>query len=258
MLSPGVAGQEAVQTLVEWVRDSDSLRCPIDTLGGAQITSKSVSINPPISSQLLSHFSVALVYDCEDLGNICSVCLAANTLTGFDCAWCSDGSNCNVGDECPGSPSTTFTNCPAPTITSISPDSGPPTGGTVITIRGTDLGVTYSDVDGRVFLGVGNGAPCTTLTELFQPGVQIGCETPDHGSLETPVTLSVMVLLESGMASGPGFLVETPSITAVNPAFGPVSGGMLVNVTGSSLAIGNVDNTRVTFSGTDCIIQSTE
>ncbi len=123
---------------------------------------------------------------------------------------------------------------------------------------GTDLGVTYSDVDGRVFLGVGNGALCTTLTELFQPGVQIGCETPDLGSLESPVTLSVRVMLESGMASGPGFLVETPSITAVNPAFGPVSGGVLVNMTGSSLAIGNVDNTRVTFNGTDCIIQSTE
>ncbi len=39
VLSPGETGQEAVQTLVEWVRDSDSLRHPIDTLGGAQIKS---------------------------------------------------------------------------------------------------------------------------------------------------------------------------------------------------------------------------
>ncbi len=113
--------------------------------------------------------------------------------------------------------------------------------------------MTYSDVDGRVFLGV--DIQCMTLEDLSEPGVQIGCETPNLGFLETPATLSVMVVLESGTASGPGFSVETPSITAVNPQFGPLSGGVLVNVTGSSLAIGNVDNTRVTFNGTDCFTE---
>ncbi len=52
--------------------------------------------------------------------------------------------------------------------------------------------------------------------------------------------------------------METPSVTAVDPSFGPVSGGVLVTVTGTSLAIGNMNNTMVTFNGTDCAVQSIE
>ncbi len=208
----------------------------------------------------LSHYLslpyTAILYNCAELGNNCSVCLAANTDTAFDCAWCGAVSTCDVETQCSGSPTTMFPSCPAPIITSISPDSGPPTGGTVITIRGTDLGVTYDDVDGNVYLGEGNGTQCVTSMELYQPGVQIGCVTPDFSDQETPFTLTVRVELQSGSASGPDFTVKTPSIMTVDPAFGPVAGGVVVKVLGSSLDIGNVEITRVTFNGSDCTIQS--
>ncbi len=198
----------------------------------------------------------ALLYDCGGLGDSCSVCLAANTLTGFDCAWCGNPAACDVEDQCSGSPITDFTSCPSPTITSISPESGWITGGTIITIEGTNLGVAYSDVDGSVYLG--STFVCNTSEALYKPGVQIGCETPDFGDLGTPVELPVIVVLESGNATGPEYSVETPSVTAVDPSFGPVSGGVLVTMTGTSLAIGNLDNTMVTFNGTDCAIESIE
>ncbi len=126
----------------------------------------------------------------------------------------------------------------------------------MITIMGTDLGVTYDDVDGNVYLGEGNSTQCVTSMELYQPGVQIGCVTPDLSDQETPFTLTVRVELQSGMASGPVFTLETPTVAAVDPAFGPEAGGVAVEVTGSGLAIGNLDNTRVTFCGSDCTIQS--
>ncbi len=80
----------------------------------------------------------------------------------------------------------------------------------MITIRGTDLGVTYDDVDGNVYLGERNGTQCVTSMELYQPGVQIGCMTPDFSDQETPFTLTVRVELQSGTTSGPVFTLEHP------------------------------------------------
>ncbi len=142
--------------------------------------------------------------------------------------------------------------CPDPTITAISPTLGPPTGGTTITLTGTDLGVTYADVVGNVYLGPDNSTRCNTSRELYVPGVQIGCVTPDLGDEQTPFTLVVRVELESGNATGPDFIVNRPRVVSVVPGFGPVAGGVVVSVQGENLAIGNTDNTRVTFDGTDC------
>ncbi len=116
--------------------------------------------------------------------------------------------------------------------------------------------MTYSDVDGSVYLG--STFVCNTSEELYKPGVEIGCETPDFSDLGTPMELPVTMVLQSGNATGPEYSVETPSVTAVDPSFGPVSGGVLVTVTGTSLAIGNMNNTMVTFNGTDCAVQSIE
>ena len=113
--------------------------------------------------------------------------------------------------------------------------------------------MTYDDVNGSVIIG-DSSTPCMTIENLYVPGKEIGCQTPDFGDRDTPVTLSVIVTLNDNNVSSE-FTLETPNITAVDPTFGPVSGGISVKVMGSNLAIGNIENTRVTFMGSDCIIQ---
>ena len=51
------------------------------------------------------------------------------------------------------------------------------------------------------------------------------------------------------------FSVEDPQLNGVHPQFGPKSGGIEVAVSGSSLAIGNTDQTRVELNGVNCTIQ---
>ena len=57
-------------------------------------------------------------------------------------------------------------------ITGFSPPSGPPSGGTVITITGRDLGVTIDDFDPPGGITVG-GVACTPLAEGYEQGRRV-------------------------------------------------------------------------------------
>ena len=146
--------------------------------------------------------------------------------------------------------------CPDPAITAIFPLMGPPEGGTAITINGTDLGTLFSDVDGNVMI---NGQPCETAgqEEGYVPGLEIVCVTPNLGATND---FTVVVTLprenENVTASSPdAFTTVTPSVTGVDPGFGPVAGGTRVRVMGSSLGIGNVEDTTVTVNGEECTVE---
>lgn len=137
--------------------------------------------------------------------------------------------------------------------------SGPPEGGTTITILGRDLGITYSDIEDSAVL---NGEfICETQEALYIPGHRIVCNTPNFGNLATsdPVEFNITVTLIRGdrrpFAIGFPFTVTKASITSIFPAFGPMAGGTLVFVSGNNLDIGNVEETRVTLNGKECIIQ---
>ena len=116
--------------------------------------------------------------------------------------------------------------------------------------------MTYVDVNGSVIIG-DSSTPCTTIENLYVPGRAISCQIPDFGDRDTPESLLVAVTL-NGNTDSSEFTLESPNIIAVDPTFGPVSGGISVKVTGSNLAIGNIENTRVTFNGTDCTIHDVD
>jgi plexin A len=50
------------------------------------------------------------------------------------------------------------------------------------------------------------------------------------------------------------YYYEEPELTAVDPTFGPKSGGIEVVISGGSLSIGNMENTAVKLGGSDCAI----
>ena len=194
------------------------------------------------------------LYNCERLSRseACSRCLG----TEFDCGWCDTSSvdTCRVPEDCAGGTFYTQSNqCPTPTLSSFSPASGPPQGGTRITIRGIDLGVSFSDVNGSVTVG---GVPCITDENGYVPGEVIICET---GTFTGDGVTTIIVTLDrqsvSGQASAGPFNVTTPSISGVSPRQGPRSGGTLVTIQGTDLDIGNIEETSITLREVPCIVQ---
>ena len=128
----------------------------------------------------------------------------------------------------PTSPADQFAYLGVPTISLISPDSGPSTGGTEVTITGTNLGeVTTVDF---------GTAAVTTL--ISDSSTQIVVLSPASSVLRRRerrrnhagrhvahhARRSVLLLVRRG---------RRPRVTSINPSFGPPSGGTLVTIQGS-------------------------
>ena len=213
-------------------------------------------------SQMLLLFPAVVLYNCPSLADGCSSCLGANLGTGFECGWCSGSSDdmCHVSEDCrsPAQFATAPNQCPVPCITSFFPASGPPEGGTTVTITGTDLGVTYADVVNNVTI---SSSPCITQEDGYIPGTQIVCETTAFTSGPGPKDVNVTVqrgTSSSVVVRGSLFAVVAPTMTGVEPSFGPMSGGTSITIRGTGLNISNVEDTRVTLDGEDgpeCTIQ---
>ena len=134
-------------------------------------------------------------------------------------------------------------------------------GGTSITVRGRDLGVTVSDLQsGTVTLGE---VPCDPVDIGYIPGEQFVCVT---NTFTTPGDKSFNVTIgtrqSTTSASPMTFRAIQPTVTGVSPNIGPVAGGSTVYVNGTGLDVGNQGNTTVTFelSGANatnvtCVIQ---
>ena len=207
-------------------------------------------------------FPAVVLYNCPSLADGCSPCLGANLGTGFDCGWCSGSSvdTCRVSEDChsPAQFATSPNQCPAATIRSVFPASGPPEGGTTVTITGTDLGVTYADVVNNVMI---SSSPCITQEDGYIPGTQIICETTAFTS--GPGSKDVTITVQRGTSSSVVvrrslFTVVAPTVTGVEPSFGPMSGGTSITIRGTGLNISNVEDTQVTLDGEDgpeCTIQ---
>ena len=166
---------------------------------------------------------------------------------------------CRVSENCrsPAQFVTTPSGCPPATITSVLPASGPPEGGTTVTITGTDLGVTYDDIVNNVMI---SSSPCITQEDGYIPGTRIVCKTTSFTSGPGPKDLIITV---RGAGSSPVvgaslFTVVAPTVTGVEPSLGPMSGGTSINIQGTGLNISNVEDTRVTLdgeNGPECTIQ---
>ena len=205
-------------------------------------------------------FLAVVLHNCHSLADGCSSCLGANLGTGFECGWCRGSSDdmCHVSEDChsPAQFATTPSGCPTATITSVLPASGPPEGGTTVTITGTDLGVTYADI---VNVMVGSNL-CITQEDGYISGTRIVCETT--ASTSGPGPKNLIVTVQRGTSSSVVvrgmFTVVAPTVTGVEPSLGPMSGGTSITIRGTGLNISNVEDTRVTLDGEDgpeCRIQ---
>ncbi|HTR75729.1 MAG TPA: IPT/TIG domain-containing protein, partial [Solirubrobacterales bacterium] len=131
------------------------------------------------------------------------------------------------------SPADHYTYVIKPTVTSVTPREGPTSGGTLVTIAGSDL-------SGASKVEFGNKevkCPKATAPEkcVVKGASEIEVEAPGHaaGTFDVTVTTpggpSLAVPMDEFTFVGP------PVVTKVSPAKGATSGGEVVTITGSQL-----------------------
>jgi CSLREA domain-containing protein len=122
-----------------------------------------------------------------------------------------------------------------PTLTAVSPNSGPTSGGTPITITGTGFSAGASvTVGGVACVGVAvNGA-----------GTEITCTTPPH----TEGLQEVRATNPDALFATGTFTYIKPTLAAVTPNSGPTTGGTSITLTGTNFVAG----ATVTVGGRPC------
>jgi IPT/TIG domain len=119
-----------------------------------------------------------------------------------------------------------FTYFAAPTVTAVSPSSGPLGGGTSVTISGTGFtgatAVEFGLAEASTFT-VDSASQITAVSPAGSPGtVDVTVTTPGG---------------PSGNASGDQFAyVGPPAVTGIDPSWGPRAGGASVTITGSGFS----------------------
>jgi IPT/TIG domain/Fibronectin type III domain/Bacterial TSP3 repeat len=129
-----------------------------------------------------------------------------------------------------------------PTLTSVSPTSGPAAGGTTITLAGTNF------VSGATVLV--NGVAATGVT--FVSATQVRATTP-AGSAGARTVQITNPNGQSASLAGAFTYRAAPTVTSVSPTSGPTAGGTTITVTGTAFVSGatvrvnSVAATGVTF-----------
>ncbi len=132
-----------------------------------------------------------------------------------------------------------YTYIPAPTVSSISPNSGSAAGGQTVTISGNNFVAGSTSVQ---FDAAHQGPAATNVNVISQ--TSLTCTTPAHnaGTVDIKVTSTGGAVIKSSYYT----YIALPAFTSVAPNMGPVSGGTNVTITGSDFASG----ATVTFAGT--------
>lgn len=183
------------------------------------------------------------LYKCHLLGahngkGDCSLCHTSDRR--FNCVWC--GASCSFIDACLEPPAAS---CPPPRIDLIYPLSGPVTGGTRVTIEGSNLGTSVDEIKGKIVIG---GVPCDVLE--YTVSVKVVCVTgpSTHGAAV------IMVGNQAGLTRAQEkFQYKPVHLLDVHPKTGPKAGGSRLYITGSNLNIGS--SVEVFLDETVCEIE---
>ncbi|KAJ5613420.1 hypothetical protein N7510_006614 [Penicillium lagena] len=138
-----------------------------------------------------------------------------------------------LGGTSAASTTYTYNATPTPTITGLTPSSGPVSGGNTVTIMGSNLNgateVTFA------------GTPATSFT-ISSP-TQVNAVAPSG----TVGTAPVVVITPAGTTAGFGYtFIALPAPMAVFPTTGVIAGGEIVTITGTNL----LDTTSMNFGTT--------
>ncbi|MEU8994392.1 IPT/TIG domain-containing protein [Streptomyces caniferus] len=150
-------------------------------------------------------------------------------------------SSVNVTVTTPGGTSNplpyTYTATPAPTLTTLSPTSGPTTGGNIVTLNGTNLGGATSVKFGSNSAVILTNTP-TQITAIAPAGtgtVNVTVSTAGGTSNALPYTYAA---------------APVPVLSSLSPTSGPTAGGNVVTLNGTNLG----GATSVKFGSNSAVI----
>ncbi|MCL4448967.1 MAG: IPT/TIG domain-containing protein, partial [Actinobacteria bacterium] len=155
-------------------------------------------------------------------------CSTTSSCSGTTPAGPSGGGNVNVTVTTSGGTSgaVTYTYI-APTLTSISPTSGPAAGGNTVTLTGTNFVTTSGGTTVDFGTNAATGVSCTSTTSC-------SATVPSAPSGTVNKTVSVTVTTSDGTSNGVSYTYIAPSLTSVTPNAGAVGGGTTVTLSGSN------------------------
>lgn len=133
---------------------------------------------------------------------------------------------------------TTYTYQLAPTVSSVTPANGPMSGGTVVTVNGSDF-LAGATVD------IG-GSACTVSAVT---ATTITCTTTSHSTGAVTVTVTNTDNQSGTLATGFTF-DPAPTLSSISPALGPSSGGTSLTLTGADFVAG----ASVSIGGAACAV----
>ena len=142
---------------------------------------------------------------------------------------------------------------PLPTLSSVSPASGPTAGGTVLTLTGTQF-VTGATVS------VG-GVSATSVT--VNSSTSITATAPVHAAGAVSVVVTNPDGGSATINNAYTYTVPTPTLSSVSPTSGPMSGGTVLTLTGTlfatgaTVSVGGVSATSVTVNSSTSITATT-
>ena len=119
------------------------------------------------------------------------------------------------------------------TVTLVTPNAGPLTGGTPITITGT--GFVTGDA---VTVGSGSAAALATSVNVVSP-TQITATTPVHNAGNYCVYVTSSGGSPSAVSAGCAFGYAAMTVASVAPSSGPLGGGTAITVMGTGFASGD-------------------
>lgn len=125
---------------------------------------------------------------------------------------------------------------PAPNATSITPNTGPTSGGAAVTINGTGF-----QPGATVFIG-GTAAAGVTVVS----GTSITATTPAHATGAVNVVVANPDGQSDTLANAYTYVTLSPAVNAIAPSAGPASGGTVVTIVGANFLPG----AAVSFGGT--------
>uniref|UniRef100_H0ZJX0 Plexin-D1 n=1 Tax=Taeniopygia guttata TaxID=59729 RepID=H0ZJX0_TAEGU len=168
------------------------------------------------------------VYNCATGSADCSQCLGREDL-GHRCLWSETSSSCRLQTE----PPQVSEVCPPPEIRKIEPLRGPLEGGTLLTIRGRNLGRRFSDILGAVRVG---GVLCAPLPDRYVVSETVVCQT---GGAPEAFSDVVTVNVSREGRSRERYSYVLPVVQSIAPQNGPKAGGTRVTIRGSRLDVGS-------------------
>lgn len=211
------------------------------------------------------------VFDCEararksgtgaSIGQDCSFCISQES-TDYGCGWCSNPMNgddaCTLTHRCTSGKwnDDSISVCPSPDITVIEPLTAPFTGGTLVTIKGENLGRSSSDILSVHITGIE-----ATVVEFDVKNRVIFALTPLNIPTSTaPGPVEIKYSTGGGedgnqprsIMSRSHFQFVSPVIFSTSPKVGLESGGTIVSIVGKYLTSGA--KSQVAVDGHLCIV----